>query len=96
MPNDFQKKQPTKNEQMFYEIVMKMDAMDRSIWTTSSFVTALAYLLDVDPQKIAKLLTEDHAKVQEYSKKVNAAIDEIEKAHKHEHKHEDGSAHKAE
>jgi hypothetical protein len=82
MPNDFKKKEPTKNEQMFYDMAMSMDMIDRRLWTTSSFVTALAILSGADPEKIARLLTTDMAKIQEYSKTINDAISKIESEEK--------------
>jgi hypothetical protein len=78
MPSDFKKKEPTKNEQMFYDMAMSMDMIDRRLWTTSSFVTALAILAGIDPEKIARLLTTDMSKVQEFSKTINDAISKIE------------------
>lgn len=77
--SDFNKKQPTKNEQMFYELAMNQEVLDRRLWTTSSFVTALAFLNNADPEKIAELLTRDAEKVKVFSQKINDAIDRIEK-----------------
>jgi len=93
MSNDFKKKQPTKAESMFYDMAMSMDMLDRRLWTTSSFVTALAVLSGAKPEKIAEMLT-DQKEIQEFSKKINEAIDKIEKANKEkggaegEHKHD--------
>lgn len=78
-PSDFMKKQPTKNEQMFYELAMNQEMLDRRLWTTSSFVTALALLNNADPKKIAELLTREAGKVKEFSQKINNEIDRIEK-----------------
>jgi len=76
MAQDFQKKQPTKSEQMFYEMFMRMQSMDQSLYSNSMQLLALALALDVTPQKMADLLTTDVKKLQEYGKEVN---DEIEK-----------------
>lgn len=78
--HDFLKKEPTKNEKMFYELAMRQEMLDRNLWTTSAYVTALGILLNVDPEKIAELLASDNEKVKEYSKKINEAIDRIEAA----------------
>lgn len=78
MANDFLKKQPSKNEKMFYDMAMSMDMLDRRLWTTSSFVTALAILSNTDPEKVARLLTTDMAKIQDFSKQINDAITKIE------------------
>ena len=84
MPHDYLKKEPTKTEKLIYELFRHQDDMARSLWSTSSFATALAYLLKADPQKVAELLTSDHEKVKEYSDKVNKAIQEIEAKRKME------------
>ncbi len=102
MANDFLKKQPTKNEKMFYDLMMGMDTLDRRMWTTSSFVTALALLLKVEPKKVAELLTGEQTEIREFSKQINDEIDKIEAArkpadgedshaghnHPHDHSHE--------
>ncbi len=82
MSKDFMKPQPTKNEKMFYDLMMSMDVLDRRVWSTSSFVTALAILLKAKPEEIAKLLTTDHDKIKAFSKQVNDEIDKIEAAEK--------------
>ena len=82
MPNDFLKKQPSKNEQMFYQLMMNQETLDRRIWTTSSFVTAMAILMDIKPEKIAEMLTVKQSQVQDFSKKINEEIDKIEAAQK--------------
>ena len=84
MPHDYLKKEPTKTEKLIYELFRHQDDMARSLWSTSSFVTALAYLLKADPQKVAELLTTENEKVKEYSDKVNKAIQEIEAKRKME------------
>ncbi|MDB4940114.1 MAG: hypothetical protein JWO40_539 [Candidatus Doudnabacteria bacterium] len=78
MANDFQKKQPTKNEKMFYDMAMSLEMIDRRLWTTSSFVSALAILANVEPEKVARLLTTDMNKIQDFSKKINDEINKIE------------------
>ncbi len=78
MATDFKKKQPTKAEQMFYDMAMSMDMLDRRLWTTSSFVTALAVISGAKPERIAQMLT-DQKEIQEFSKQINEAIDKIEK-----------------
>jgi hypothetical protein len=82
MANDYLKKQPTKNEQMIFELFRHMQGMEKSLWSTSSFVTAAAYLMKLDPKEVAKLLTADQAKLTEYSEKINKEIQAIEEKRK--------------
>ncbi len=82
MPHDFKKKEPTKTEQALYELAMHMQHMDRNLVTNSAFMAILALVLKVDPKVIAEYLTTRREEVQEYSKKINDAIDEIEKKSK--------------
>jgi hypothetical protein len=76
------KPQPTKNEKMFYDLMMSMDVLDRRVWSTSSFVTALAILSKASPKEVAELLTTKQDKIKEFSKQVNDEIDKIEEAEK--------------
>ena len=99
MAKDFMKPQPSKNEKMFYDLMMSMDVLDRRVWTTSSFVTALAIHLKIQPKQIAELLTTGQQQIKDFSKQINDEIDKIEEAEKakngtveegevHEHSHE--------
>lgn len=81
-PQDFKQKQPSKTEKMIYELFHHTQRMEQSLWTTTSMVTALAYILDVKPEKVAELLTKDHEKIKEYSTKVNEEIAKLEKEKK--------------
>jgi hypothetical protein len=80
MGNDFQKKEPTKNERMIYELAMNQQHMERSLWSTSAHVVALGLALGADPAKVAELLVNGDDKIKEYSKVVNDKIQELEKA----------------
>lgn len=82
MPNDYLKKEPSKNEKMFYELAMHMQHLDRTMVTNSAFITIIAMLMKLDPKTVAEYLTEKREEVDEYSKKINAEIDEIEKKNK--------------
>lgn len=77
---DFQKKEPTKNEKMIFELAMHQQSMDRSTATNSAFIAAVALIQNIDPKKVAEFLTTGHDKIKEYSDKINEAIAEIEKA----------------
>ena len=92
MPGEYLKKQPTKNEQMIYDLYRHFQSMDRVLGSTASFSSALGYILKVDPEEMAKLLTTDYEKIREYTEKVNKAISEIEKKRapqgEHDHGHE--------
>ncbi len=80
MANDFKQKQPTKTEMALYEIASHMQAMDRNLVTNSAFIAILALMTKADPKTIAEYLTTKRQEVQDYSKKINEAIDELEKA----------------
>ncbi len=98
MPNDFNKKELSKNERIIYELAMQVNDMDHRLWSTSSHLLAIGAVLNVDPKKMAEMLTGDDAKIKEYAKKINEEIEKIEKAkaprkeeaaaegeHKHDH-----------
>lgn len=89
MSNDYQKKQPTKNEQMIFELYRHMQSMERSLWSNSSFVTALAYLTKQDPKKVAEILAGDQKELHEYSDQINKEIRAIEEKKKAEAKIEE-------
>lgn len=78
MSSDYLKKQPSKNEQMITELFHHIQHVQNSLWSTSSFVTALAYLTKQDPKEVAELLTGDQTKLKEYSEKINKEIRAIE------------------
>jgi hypothetical protein len=80
MATDFQKKEPSKNERMIFELAMNQQHIERSLWSTSAHIVALGVLLGADPEKVAELLVNGDDKVKEYSKKVNDKIQELEKA----------------
>ncbi len=77
MANDFKKKLPTKNEALMYEVAGAIRDIDTRLWSVSSHVLALGAILNVDPAKIAELLTGDDAKIKEYAQKVNDEIQKI-------------------
>lgn len=82
MPKDFQKKEPTKNEKMLFEVAMHQQMLDRSLATNSAFIAAVSLMQNIDPKKVAEFLTTGHDKIKEYSDKINQAIGEIEKVEK--------------
>ncbi len=82
MANDFQKKEPTKNERMLFELAMNQQQIERSLWSTSAHVVALALSLGADPDKVAEFLVNGDEKVKEYSKRINEKIGELEAAKK--------------
>jgi uncharacterized membrane protein YukC len=77
---DFMKRQPTKNEKVFSEITMYLHDIDHRIWSVASQVLAIGMIQDIDPKKMAELLTGSEEKLQEYAKKVNEEIKAIEAA----------------
>ncbi len=84
MASDFKHKQPTKTEMALYELASHMQVMDRNLVTNSAFVAILAMLSKTDPKTIAEYLTTKRQEVQDFSKKINEAIDEMEKSAKQE------------
>lgn len=95
MANDFQKKEPTKNEKMIYELFMQQQQMERAMWSTSAHVVALALALGADPAKVAEFMGND-AKMKEYSDKINEIISQNQKdkapeTHNHDHEGHDHS-----
>jgi hypothetical protein len=102
MPNDFNKKQPTKTERIIYDLAMRMEVLDRSLWSTSAHIIALGIVMDVEPEKIAEILANGGDKIQEYGKRINAYMEKAdkEKAEKnpeqasgHEHSHDHNHDH---
>jgi hypothetical protein len=101
--NDFLKKEPTKNEKMFAEIVMHLQDVDQRVWSMSSHVLAMGAVLNVDPKKMAEMLTGDDAKIRDYANKVNEEIKKIQDAQPksestdehagHDHSHHDHAGH---
>ncbi len=79
---DYQKKEPSKSERALFELAMRQEMIERNLWTNSAFMSALAMLMEVDPQKIAELLTNGNDKIKEYSGKINEAIEKLEKEKK--------------
>ncbi len=95
MPGDFNKKAPTKNEQMFYELAAHQDRMQHALWTNSSFMTALAKILNVAPEKIAEMMVNGNEEIKDFSMKINSSIEALEKEkHKdHDHAKDDHAGH---
>ena len=89
MANDFKQKEPTKTEKVLYEMMMRQEMLDRSLWTTSAHVIALGMLLNIEPEKVAETLVGGQDKIKEYGNKINEAISKLEK----EKKSKDGNDH---
>ena len=88
MAKDFLKKEPTKTEKVLYELFMRQEQFDRSLYTASAHAVALGIILGVEPKKIAEFLVNETEKIKEYGKAINEEIDKLEKA-KHEKEHKD-------
>jgi hypothetical protein len=78
MANDFKKKLPTKNEQMLYEVAMHIQEIEQRLWSVSSHMLALGAAMNVDPKKMAEMLTGDDVKLKDYAQKINEEIAKIE------------------
>jgi hypothetical protein len=79
MASDFQKKEPSKNEKLIFELAMQQHSLERSVWSTSAHVVALALVLGVDPKKVAELMVGGDEKIKGYSKTINEEIERLEK-----------------
>lgn len=90
MAHDFKQKEPTKTEKVLYDLMMRQEMMDRSLWTTSAHVIALGMLLNIEPEKVAEALVGGQDKIKEYGNKINEAISKLEKEKhaKHEYAQE--------
>lgn len=87
MANDFQKREPSKNEKMIYELFMQQQGLERSMFTNSSLLVILAMEAGITPEKLADLLVNGNDKVKDYSAKINEAIGRLEKDKHPEHDH---------
>jgi hypothetical protein len=87
MANDFQKREPTKNEKMIYELFIQQQGLERSLFTNSSLLVSLAMLLNIEPEKLAAALL-DNDKIKDYSTRLNSEIGKLEKEKHPEHSHE--------
>jgi hypothetical protein len=90
MPNDFNKREPSKTEKVLYELYMQQQGMERSLFTNSSLLIALAMNSNIKPEELAGMLVNDNEKLKDYSKKVNEAIEKLEKEKHPEHGHDHG------
>lgn len=84
MAKDYLKKEPTKNEKMLYELAMHQQMMDERVYSTSLHLLALGKALDIDPKKMAEILTDETEKLKEYGNKINEEIEKIREQHKAE------------
>jgi len=82
MANDFLKKEPSKTEKILYDLALQQHSMERSLWSTSAHVVALALALGADPKKVAELMVAGDEKIKEYSKVINKEIERLEKEKK--------------
>ncbi len=78
MPNDYVKKEPTKNEKMLYELAMAHNQMERGLWSTSTLVIVLALLTKQDPKAIAALMVNGDDQLKEFSGKINEEVKKLE------------------
>jgi hypothetical protein len=77
MPNDYIKKEPSKTEKFMYELAMHQQQLENQTFSNSMTVLAVALALGADAEKIAKFLTTDEAKLKEFGKAINEAIDKL-------------------
>src|SRR6202142_4758702 len=92
MPHDYVKKEPTKTEKFMYELAMHQQQLENQTFSNSMTVLAVALALGADAEKIAKFLTTDEAKLKEFGKAINEAIDKLkpsksETNEEHNHQH---------
>ena len=77
MSKDYIKKEPTKTEKFMYELAMHQQQLENQTFSNSMTVLAVALALGADPEKIAKFLTTDEAKLKEFGKSINEAIEKL-------------------
>jgi len=77
MSKDYIKKEPTKTEKFMYELAMHQQQLENQTFSNSMTVLAVALALGADAEKIAKFLTTDEAKLKEFGKSINEAIDKL-------------------
>ena len=77
MAHDYIKKEPTKTEKFMYELAMHQQQLESQTFSNSMTVLAVALALGADAEKIAKFLTTDEAKLKEFGKAINEAIDKL-------------------
>ncbi len=92
MANDYLKKEPTKTEKMLYEMFMQQQSMEKGLWSTSTLMVTLGILTKTDPEKIAELMVNGGDTIKEFSKKVNDAIEKLEKEKHKDHNHSEERA----
>lgn len=64
---------------MLYDLAMQVSMIDRSVYSNSLHLLAMGMALDIKPEKMAEMLTNETEKMQEYGKQINEAIDAIRK-----------------
>lgn len=77
MPNDYIKKEPSKTEKFMYELAMNQQQLENQTFSNSMTVLAVALALGADAEKIAKFLTTDEAKLKEFGKSINEAMEKL-------------------
>jgi hypothetical protein len=82
MANDYLKKEPSKTEKMMYELAISQQHLERSLWSTSTVLMALAILSKADPKEIAEMMINGDEKIKEFSTKINEEIKKLEEAKK--------------
>jgi hypothetical protein len=88
MSHDYIKKEPTKTEKFMYELAMHQQQLENQTFSNSMTVLAVALALGADAEKIAKFLTTDEAKLKEFGKAINEAIDKLKPAKEDQEKSE--------
>ena len=77
MGKDFLKKEPSKTDKLMYQMAMHQQQLENQTFSNSMTVLAVALAVGADPEKVAKFLTNDEAKLKEFGKAINDAIDKL-------------------
>lgn len=77
MPHDYIKKEPSKTEKFMYELAVHQQQLEQQSFSNSMTILAVALALGADAEKVAKFLTTDEAKLKEFGKAINEAIDKL-------------------
>lgn len=71
---DYLKKQPSKSEQMIYELSMRNYQLEQALMTASSQICAMAMQLKVDPSEMAELMVNKRPELEAYATKINEEL----------------------
>lgn len=72
------KKQPSKTDKVFYELMVQNQELQHRLMTNSAHLVAMGIELKISPEKMAEIMVKQQDKISEYAKAMNTAIDTFE------------------